>query len=299
MLDYYTKAAEAYPEQHKYIRFLRNDVGARFSDMEMFHKAVMVRAIFDMEIDRKAPLRIPSGEIVSQLKTMSSFNSYPSIVKALEILIDENNLDQNLGSAPKVRNFNNNIVSPNSPSEVTIDTHAIAAAYLMPYGSSSKAIKFDVGSASFFAEVYRRAAEQRGILAREMQSITWEGARAMFPANAKGPAFEKKIGEIWQQYKDNKKSLEEVLNEIKSNSFEINTDWAAGLTGSISKGSQSSDLFQELRRTGGYKTSIVVGGSGGTKVGVPGLGIGDQPGNTITSPGLPTIEIPDNFESPC
>jgi hypothetical protein len=277
-LDYFKKTSEAYPDQHQFIPLLRNDVGLKFSEMEMYHKAIMMRAVFDTEYDRRAPLRIPSGEIVGQMTSISSFNSYPFLVKAIEILTDPSTIDANLGNAPKVINFNNNIVDPNLPTEVTIDTHAIAAAYLMPYGSSSKAIKFDIGSASFFAEAYREAAGMRGILAREMQSITWEGARAMFPQNSKSPAFEKKIGDIWQQYKTGKTSLQETLQEVYANSFEIKTDWADQLAGSISKGPQDSGILQELRRGSGVPTSFESGDGGGNQVGVPGLGTGNQSG---------------------
>jgi hypothetical protein len=74
------------------------------------------------------------------------------------------NISQTLGDGHKVRNFYNNIISPNAGSDVTIDTHAIAAANLMPWGSSLSSPRERARSASPTGPV----------------SVTWEGIKGLF-----------------------------------------------------------------------------------------------------------------------
>jgi len=64
---------------------------------------------------------------------------------------------------------------------------------------------------------------RRGVLPREMQSITWEAVRGLFPATFKQNA--KNVGKIdalWYNYRDGKLSLEEVLNGIEQITGGIN-----------------------------------------------------------------------------
>mgnify|MGYP003648921421 CR=1 FL=1 len=134
------------------------------------------------------------------------------------------NISRQMGAKHKVRNFYNNIVSPSAGYDVTIDTHAVAAGLLRPlsqesvevahnFGGSPKPGSFDYyrlddptkkwggigssgvsglqGSYATYASAYREAAEkiaQRdniSLLPRELQSITWEAIRAIYPAEFK------------------------------------------------------------------------------------------------------------------
>lgn len=76
---------------------------------------------------------------------------------------------------PKVRSFYGNILDPEDPEPVTIDTHAHDAAvgmklpYADPRGLSS------VGRYNSFASAYRGAAKSVGIVPNEMQAAVWTG----------------------------------------------------------------------------------------------------------------------------
>ena len=53
----------------------------------------------------------------------------------------------------------------------------------------------------FYAEAYRRLANELGIQPRELQSITWEAARGLFNRTFKGQQKNvKAIDNIWQKY---------------------------------------------------------------------------------------------------
>lgn len=157
-------------------------------------------------------------------------NGFGPIAKIVSILEDGSipNISRQLGQAHKVRNFYNNIFDPNDPNSVTIDTHAAAAGLLLPLGASSAEVNDLFGAAGshdatglsgtyvLFAEAYRRAAAERGVLPREMQSITWEAVRGLFSpafktAYAKdSTAFDK----LWFDYTHGKASLDDTRTNI-------------------------------------------------------------------------------------
>jgi hypothetical protein len=112
---------------------------------------------------------------------------------------------------------NNNIISPNSPNgDVTIDTHAIAAGHMRPLGGNDPIVEAGLGMSpassaaatgsrglyGLYAEAYRRAAAQAGILPRQMQSITWEGVRGLFsPEQKRNANLVNSVNGIWDQYR--------------------------------------------------------------------------------------------------
>lgn len=124
----------------------------------------------------------------------NGWGSVSEIVKAVHILRGDS-ISDNLGEMHKVRNFYNNIIAPNSPyGDVTIDTHAVAAAHLLPFGASAIEVKHNFGSPMggapaqgingsyhMYADAYRQAAAALGIQPRQLQSITWESIRMVHP----------------------------------------------------------------------------------------------------------------------
>jgi hypothetical protein len=129
-------------------------------------------------------------------------------------------------------------LSPNSRhGDVTIDTHAVAAALYRPLsgesievahnfnnyagkgapGAGGSAITGVQGTYPLYAEAYRRAANKRGVLPREMQSITWEAVRGLFPDVFKTVKNADKIDQIWNEYKRGRisqKRARSLVNEF-------------------------------------------------------------------------------------
>lgn len=134
-----------------------------------------------------------------------AWGSYNTIEKALNIVkaTTENQdqvISQAIGDQHKVRSFYNNIADPaNELGHVTMDTHAVAALLLMPLsgasfevtqnfggkGTTGDSVNGFNGTYAFNAEAYRRAAKVFDMLPREVQSITWEAVRLLFPAKWK------------------------------------------------------------------------------------------------------------------
>jgi len=172
-----------------------------------------------------------------ETKSRVAWGSLNEIGKSVSVLLDssQENISRSLGSKNKVRNFYNNIFEPDSQSGfVTIDTHAVAAGLLKPLagdslevshnfgtgkGTSSSSITGHSGTYSIFEEAYRQAAEERGVLAREMQSITWEAVRGLFTPTYKAQRQNVLFVEgVWNQYSNGKLSLDEARNKINEHS---------------------------------------------------------------------------------
>jgi hypothetical protein len=165
-----------------------------------------------------------------------AWGSLNEIGKAISILEDPSlvNISTMLGEQHKVRNFYNNIYAPDDQAgHVTIDTHAVAAGLLRPLSGNSREVKHNFGTNvkgevgpknssvngvqgtyGIFAEAYRRAAAERGVLPREMQSITWEAVRGLFPDTFKTAKNSQVVDDIWLKYRKGKLSLEEARNEV-------------------------------------------------------------------------------------
>lgn len=268
--DYFAKTSEAYPKQKQKLPELEKSIGKKYSDLSTYEKSVMIRYVFDNFYERRAPLRIPTGHIVGTTTSMSSFSGYDTIGKAISILEDgsDSNISNNIGNAFKVRNFYNNIASPKTDNEVTIDTHAMAVGYMLPLGSSDPEVQFDEATYAIFAEAYREAAKQRGILAREMQSITWEGARALFPQNKK-VSLKNKIRGIWDDFSKGNITFAEAQKQVKENGEDLGkTDWAKFSSTILEEGG-SAPYIGELLGNGRNFYSTEQGGGVRIDGGIP------------------------------
>jgi hypothetical protein len=157
-----------------------------------------------------------------------TWGSFSEIQKAMAALqnADLPEVSRLMGKAHKVRNFFNNIIAPHHGHDVTIDTHAIAAALLRPLGASAMEVAHGLGTNpkqskeegavklpqagnsmtlgnkgmyGLYAEAYRQAAKDLGILPRELQSVTWEGIRGIFsPEQKRNPGFVREIADMWR-----------------------------------------------------------------------------------------------------
>ena len=77
-----------------------------------------------------------------------------------------------------------------------------------------------------FAEAYRRAAKERGILPREMQSITWEAIRGLYPSGYKNATNQKFIDDVWTKHKKGKITIDQARQEALDHAGGINApEW--------------------------------------------------------------------------
>jgi hypothetical protein len=260
-------------------------------------KAMWLRTYDQAYLPREHQIVTPEGDFAGlrmnsdgKTPTKTGWGSLNEIGKAIVILDDPSkaNISNNLGDMHKVRNFYNNIYAPNDPSgAVTIDTHAVAAGLLRPLSGNSREVMHNFGSGllgeggpknssitgvkgtyGLYAEAYRRAAQERGILPREMQSITWEAVRGLFPDTFKTATNADKIDNIWLQYRKGKLSQDEARNEVFNAAGGINApEWErAGLRPGAAPEVQPSINQGQLPGTG------VPGGTAG------GMGSGERSG---------------------
>lgn len=98
--------------------------------------------------------------------------------KANAILAGANPLDV-LGNGLKTRNFYLNILDPECAEAVTIDRHAYDVA-LAERNPDNKRLGLTPKRYAAFAEAYRLAAVEAGILPQQMQAVTWEAWRSVW-----------------------------------------------------------------------------------------------------------------------
>jgi hypothetical protein len=216
-------------------------------DRDFFLAAIMVRWFDQTKNDRTYPVISPEGGVGSPMLTEAGtpasirYGSYNEVAKAISAYVDgrAENVHYLIGGEHKVRNFYNNLFNPEDPRFATIDTHAIAAAYLMPLAGTDKLVQHGlgggVGNAMFgmgggyavFYEAYRRAAEARGIQPREMQSITWEAIRGMFEAAMKG-GLKAPVAATWKRYVDGEIDIDAARADVMQRAGGITTpSWVA------------------------------------------------------------------------
>jgi hypothetical protein len=168
-----------------------------------------------------------------------AWGSFGEIRKAMDALRDGDleNISRSLGGNHKVRSFFNSIVAPNAPhDDIVIDTHASAAAHLRPLSGNDPQTALDLGmtgSASnatgskgtygLVHEAYRRAAERLGLLPRQLQSITWEGVRGLFPAEDKrNDDYLAANRDIWQAFRNGRMTPDEARRAVFDHAGGIN-----------------------------------------------------------------------------
>lgn len=182
-------------------------------------KAMWLRAYDEANFGSSFREISPEGDVLDYVRKKDGSNAtlvhqnFPNIAKAIRIFEGDGSLrsiSDELGNEHKVRNFFNNILTPDSPFDVTADTHQIAGGLLMPYGSSAPEVLHglagqsvpqagmpwsstggkDTGTSGAYGLYYdatRRAAEEvGGWIPRQMQSITWEQLRELMPSTIRG-----------------------------------------------------------------------------------------------------------------
>jgi len=195
-------------------------------------KAIWIRAYDEGTNPRGYRIVTPDGQFGDHVLTKkgeeakAGWGSFTDIGKAVSVLENPSieNISGQMGNAHKVRNFFNNIRNPNDPhGDVTIDTHAVAAGHMEPFSGASKPVMVNLGagpsssvtgaqgSYGLYADAYRDAAKQVGVLPREMQSISWEGVRGLYSPQFKSQKKNTdQIAKVMADYKAGKLSLEQA-----------------------------------------------------------------------------------------
>lgn len=222
----------------------------KFQDLNLFQKAVWMRAYSDAHLPKTYPVLGPEGNEMGQATTAKGtgsklqFPGFVTLENAITVIEDPSakNRSDVLGGAHKVRNFYNNILNPNDPKygDVTIDTHAVAGGLVAPMGGTDREVLHNFGSPlkgeggpvndsvigieglyPIYADAFRQAAKAKGVLPREIQSITWEAARGLFTPGFKRGDKEgaeanniNLVKQAWQRYAEGKETLDETRNKI-------------------------------------------------------------------------------------
>ena len=211
--------------------------GSRLGDLnDPIEKAIWLRLFDETHNPREYNIVDPMGNVIGPSLTNKGvpakvgWGGLGEIAKGISMFEDPSiaNVTRRLGGMHKVRGFYNNIVDPYSGNSVTSDTHNVAAALLRPLSGSSVEVLHNLGSASssditgargtygLYADTVRRAAQERGLdTPREMQSITWEGVRGLYPPEMKRSALQKqKIDNAFNQYRRGQISGDQLRDMI-------------------------------------------------------------------------------------
>jgi len=304
------------------------------------HKAIWLRIYDETYNDRRHRIVTPEGEFADWARgtvenniddmgemtplgqeKKTGWGSFSEITKAVNVILDPSpdNISIEMGDKHKVRNFFNNILSPNAPQQdVTIDTHAVAAALLQPLSGGSREVHHNFGSApmtgkkppnwmaaknykgngveglyGLYADAYRAAAKKRGVSARQMQSITWEAARGLFTATYKQDASNiEAIEQIWDNYRNGTISIQKARREVVNHAAGINPPEWEGRDSGIAGGEFNSSYTDELSRSGipGFEVGLSPSGIGGRFTGIL-AGQGLEPSGVFLQPSRGSIEL--------
>lgn len=226
----------AKPANQRLEGIIQNIGGKTLNQLDdLYDKAAFVRLHDETYGSSNFPRIDPATGEERELRTNNdgspsklAWGNLDNISKALSILQDGSraNVSDNIGDSHKVRNFYNNIIDPSNPDDVTIDTHAVGAATLLPVGGDAPEVLDNFGKAGksvatgvkgtypIYADAYRLAAKELGVLPRSLQSVTWEKVRQLFPAEWKTEDNLKAVKNIWKQHEKGNLTGPEARKQI-------------------------------------------------------------------------------------
>tara|TARA_R110002020_G_scaffold156127_3_gene337860 strand:+ start:1 stop:9006 length:9006 start_codon:yes stop_codon:yes gene_type:complete len=256
------KLRKARERGDKLIAALESFVGQNLNDIPDAFKPYVVRTTQEISGSKDYEVISPDGRKVGLAKNNDGSNakvawgSYTEIGKSVAIYLNgsEKNISDQLGVMHKIRNFFNNISDPMSEdNDVTMDTHAVVAALLKPLSGKSKQVgqNFGTGTSNSgplglkgvyyaFADAYVKAAKEKGILPREMQSITWEAARGLFTDSYKAnKANVKEVNDIFKDYTNGKITKDEAREKVLEAAGGVNDPtWSGPILSELGKDSK-------------------------------------------------------------
>ena len=269
MLDWFDSkiALLAKKEDPAFMVALKEAVeGKTFKDLNgQKAQAWWLRAYDESHHSREYHLVAPEGKPAGLMLKKSGepanmpWGNTGNIDKAISILNDGSlsNISKSLGVEHKVRSFYNNISEPNSlEGHVTIDTHAVAAARFEPLsgntpevaqawgGQGSSSVAGQGGLYGEYAEAYRQAADEVNALPRELQSVTWEKVRGLFPDTFKTTKAVNDVKSIWSKFQRGEITTEQVRADITAISPNQNPNWHGVRTEPV-KGTEPTEYAAE------------------------------------------------------
>ncbi len=183
----------------------QNFEGLRLSELNDEDSAKMLRAISDT----RGPLQVidhtekPMTKVDGDPRYVR-WQSVDNLTRAISMWREPSfaNISQQMGQQHKIRAFYNNIRDPHDTEfdDITVDTHAFGIGLGIPVTTASYEIASGprsipggpnstkagtVGLYPIFAEAYRQAGAERGMLGRRMQSVTWEQWRKEWSPRAR------------------------------------------------------------------------------------------------------------------
>jgi hypothetical protein len=251
----------------KLIESLGKQVGKKLKDVPAQFQPYMVRTYHEVNTTKDYNIVRPDGEYGGLAKKKDGKNakvawgSYTEVGKAVSIYNNgsQENITRSLGEKHKIRNFYNNIIDPMSPDgDVTIDTHAVAAGLLMALSGKAKQVSQNFGSGTsnsgplgiqgtyyIFADAYALAAKEKGLLPRQIQSITWEAIRGLYKDTFKSDSANvKAINKIWERYANGEIEISEARELAKKRAGGIeDPTWAGGPLQEESRGGYESEVY--------------------------------------------------------
>lgn len=299
-------------------------------DASLIDMAVWIRAWDEANNPQMARVITPEGAFKNDWDRGKTgkpvgfrWQSFPTIARTIKALATDDRaaISEIIGSNHKVRSFFNNLVAPLFGEDVTIDTHAVAAALLRPLGSASIEVKHNFGSGNaprrdadgnvitkgipgttnssvlglygtyaIYAEAYRRAAQRVGILPREMQSITWEAVRGLFRPEQKNEKIKRQVDAIWKRVAKGELNVSEARERISG--------LVEGIRDPAWAGSDAG--MDEAGRDSSYQSRVSQGsGSGGATVGRAGDGVAravQEPAG-LASPAVAFSQLPESVRA--
>jgi len=256
-------------------------IGYKLSEVPNEYKKYFIRTFNEVNTTKDYNVLNPDGTVMGIAKNTNGKNSpvawgsYTEIGKAVSVYLDGSarNITESLGEMHKIRNFYNNIIDPMSEDgDVTMDTHAVAAALLKAVSGNSEEVSHNFGANKTgssirikssapngikgiyyaFQEGYKLAGKENNLLPRQVQSITWENIRSIFTKTFKNNTKNvDEINKIWLDYTADKINIDEARKRIVkySGGFKLPT-WAR--SGAVQERS-GKDTGNESNRGGSLR----------------------------------------------